>query len=300
MPAGSSIAVVTDSTAQPPARGGRASAGSRWCRCRWSSAPRRTTRAPRRRRRAGGRGAAEFAAGEHVAAGAGACSLDVYERGRAGGRRADRLGAPLGRDERDVRVGAARGRGTPPVPVVVRRQPAGRRRRPGTPRWPPPTRSATGGSVEDAAEAAAAPGRGVLVAVLRRHAGVPAARRPDRRRGGAVRRRAGGEAAAADRGRQGRPLEKVRTSGQGARPARGARGRRRPGTARSTSASPTWPTRSGPTSSPTAWPSGSPTTSAGVRCGAASSAPYSVRTWGRPLHHRHPPRRVARTSRAWP
>ena len=137
-----------------------------------------------------------------------------------------------------------------------------------------------GRSVEDAAEAAER--RAAACSSLFYVDTLEYLRRggPDRRRGGAVRRCAGGEAAAADRGRQGG------VAGEGAhlRPRRWPGWRssrsRRPTSGRSTCASPTWPTRSGPASSRNAWVSGSPIPSASARCGAASSAPYSARTWG--------------------
>ena len=138
-----------------------------------------------------------------------------------------------------------------------------------------------GGTRRGGGEGRAGAGRGVAVAVLRRHPGVPAPRRPDRRRGRAVRRRAVGEAAAADRGRQGRHLEKVRTSARAlsrleelaveaageaevdvcvahlASPDRAGAAGREPGD------------------------HGSRTTSAGARCGAASWARCWARTWAR-------------------
>ena len=133
-----------------------------------------------------------------------AALLEVYETAARDGADRDRVGPPVRRDERDLRVGAA-GRPRRSVPVTAGRHPAGRRRRPGY-------AALAAADVLDARRHRRGGGRRRrgrgprrLVAVLRRHPGVPAPRRPDRRRGRAARRGAGGEAAAADRGRQGRP-----------------------------------------------------------------------------------------------
>ena len=184
--------------------------------------------------------AARVRPGQHLAPGAGGVRRRLPRaRGRRGRR--DRLDPPVGRDERHLRVGAARGaRGRGAGARVDSR--AGRASRPGTPPSPPPTCSTPAGRRgrgRGGARAAARPSSSLFYVDTLEYL----------RRGGRI-----GAAAAIFGGALSvKPLLEIadgqgRPAGAGAHgvacagPARGARGRggRRP--ARSTSASPTSPT----------------------------------------------------------
>ena len=86
---------------------------------------------------------ADFVPGQHVAAHPGRDGRGLRAAGAARARR-DHLDPPVGRDERDLRVGAARGRQVDGA-GHVHRHPAGRVRRRATPPCRPPTSLDAGG-----------------------------------------------------------------------------------------------------------------------------------------------------------
>ena len=193
--------IVTDSTASiPPSR--RRSAGSSSCRSRWSSARRSTTRAATARRpELVAKALADFVPVSTSRPNP-AAMAEVYERLAREGAERDPLDPPVGRDERHLRVRAARGRAGHGA-GHVHRQPAGRgrdrvRRTVGRRR---PRRRRHGGR---GGAGGPRPGRRCDVAVLRRHPRIPPPGRPDRCRRGDPRWRAVGQAAAEHRRRQGR------------------------------------------------------------------------------------------------
>ena len=144
------------------------------------------------------------------------------------------------RGERDLRVGAARCAGsrrcrcTPST--AGRSAPA-----PASPRWPRPRWSPRAATGATRPRPRAAGPRTTVVAVLRRHAGVPPPRRPGRRGRCAARLGARGQADPADRGRTDRAAGEGAHLRSGAGPARGARGRGRRGAGRRRRRSATWP-----------------------------------------------------------
>ena len=197
----------------------------------------------------GGRGTQGVPAGQHLSPDA-ERHAGGLRAGRRRGRHRDRLDPPVRGDERHVRVSPAGGEGVDRA-GARRRQPAGRRRH--------RLRRAVGGRRPRRRRVGArgrgggpCPRRGGDVPVLRRHPGVPAARRPHRRGRRDLRGRAVGQAAAHDHRWQGRQPREGAHRREGVEPPGGTRRWRRPGTARSTCASPTWPATTGPSS----WPSG--------------------------------------------
>ena len=252
------VAVVTDSTASLPAELAQAR-GIRVVPLQVVIGAQVLRRGPRRcHPRRGRRGAARLRAGQHLAARAGRCSpSSTIARGRRG--RGDRVGAPVGRDERHLRVrpaGRARGRA-----AGARRRLAGRSAsRPATPPSPAADvlrrrRDGGGGGA-----GGARPGPGGHLAVLRRHAGVPPPRRPDRRRRRDPRQRAVGQAAARDRRRHGRAAASRCVRRHGRSPGSRSSPSRRPATQPvDVCVVPPRQRRSRRASSPPRWPSGSPT-----------------------------------------
>ena len=221
------VVVVTDSTASLPAEVAQAR-GIRVVPLQVVIGARRAGRGSGRRdSRRGGRGAARLRAGQHVPAGARALRRALPLAGGRG-RRGDRLGAPVGRDERHLRVRAARRARAGDAGARRRLRPGRHRdglRSPHRLRRARRRRDGGGGG-----RGRAGPGRGGDVAVLRRHPGVPPPRRPDRCRRQDLRQRAVGEAPPRDR-RRPRPAARARAYGLACpRPARRPRRRgcRRP------------------------------------------------------------------------
>ena len=135
-----------------------------------------------------------------------------------------------------------------------------------------------GASADEVAEAAAVPGRGRVVVLLRRHPRAPAPRRPHRSGGRPARHGAGGQAAADRRRRSGGAPREGAYRRPGAGADRGARlpGRGRRAGRRGRAA----PGRGGAGRAP--WPTGCGRgCRAPPRYGCARSAPSSACTWDR-------------------